>query len=147
MNGAVADALAAAGIINASAISSSSNVSAGVSFPIVPNAPINTTRPPAAWTSVSCPCCGSTFASIMAKTVGAFYRAFSGIVDPWTQQVLIDQEAQGLIKAGINPTQACAKANLDVGQNSASPVKPFDPTWVIVGVAVFAILIIAVSRR
>jgi hypothetical protein len=166
MNGAAADALAAAGVINATSLLSSSNVSAGVSFPVY-NSAMNTSRPVVgplqgptisgpplsaaapSTTAVSCSCCDSMFASFMSNTVGLLYRAFQGgAVDPWTQQVLIAQEAQGLVRAGMDPTQACSKSSTDVAKNAPSSLPASNVSiWVIVAVAVAGIFFVSIIRR
>ena len=56
----------------------------------------------------------SLFDSFMSDTAGTVFRAATGNVDPWTKQILVDQEAQGQIQAGADPNSAQQTAQQDV---------------------------------
>lgn len=49
-----------------------------------------------------------------AGNQGAWWAAFTGTVPPQTKQTIVQQETQGLIKAGVDPATAAAQANSDV---------------------------------
>lgn len=88
-------------------------------------------------------CCGvSLYCTLMSDTVGIGYRAFSArptwlggtgkpTVDPWTKNILKEQETAQLIQAGANPCDAAKQATCDVNGslqlNCADPCKPAKP--------------------
>lgn len=52
--------------------------------------------------------------TFLSDTAGVAYRAWTGNVDPWTKQEIVDQEAAGQVQAGADPATAQATAEADV---------------------------------
>lgn len=113
----------------------------------------------------SCCCGGSLYCTVMSDTAGVVYRAFSArptwlggsgkaTTDPWTKNILKEQETAALIKAGANPTDAAAQADSDVNDalqyNCADPCKPAKApmsvtTMILLVVAGAIVLIVATN--
>jgi hypothetical protein len=58
--------------------------------------------------------------SALASTVGVLWRAASGTVDPWTANILVEDEKQGLVQASggkISENDAGVQAASDVNNS------------------------------
>jgi hypothetical protein len=80
------------------------------------------------------PCGSSLSCTVLSDTVGVGYRALAPLygwltkkpvnaVDPWTNNLIRQDNTNGLILAGMNPADAAATAAKDM-QASATMVKP-----------------------
>lgn len=101
----------------------------------------------------------------MSDTAGVAYRAFSArptwlggsgkaTTDPWTKNILKDQETASLIRAGANPCDAAMQAENDVNgalqYNCADPCKPAKAplsltTMIVLVIAGAIVLIVATN--
>lgn len=108
------------------------------------------------------PCGTSLYCTVMSDTAGIVYRAFSArptwlggtgkpTTDPWTKNMLAEQETAQLIRAGANPCDAAKQAACDVKGSlqlsCADPCKPANPPMsittliLIVGAAAIVLIV------